>query len=86
MVSYDQSRYFLFKAFIDGLCDKNQSASKQANCSDEFTAPTFSCDVAKLKATLAEMTSSFKIEIFTHINDSISQVYHDFEQAVCYLE
>ena len=85
MLSYDQNLYYLKRLSI-GLPDKDKSFWRKSDRGDELTAPTISSDVADLKATMAEMMSSFKTEIFTHTNDSISQVYHNFEQAVCYLQ
>ena len=64
------------------MSDKDRSASKQTDRSDEITAPTISSDIADLKAAMSEMMCSFKTEIFAHVSDSISQVYQDFQQAV----
>ena len=80
MVSYDQSLYYLKRLSI-GQRDKDKSSSEQSDRGDELTAPTISSDVADLKATMAEMMSRFKTEIFTYPNDYISQDYHDFEHA-----
>ena len=54
------------------MSDKDRSASKQTDRSDEITAPTISSDIADLKAAMAEMMCSFKTEIFAHVSDSIS--------------
>ena len=69
------------------MCDKdcqitgNKSASKQVGDSDELTSPTIKNDLADIKADMTEMMSSFKTELLSHVNASISQVYQDFEQA-----
>jgi histidinol phosphatase-like PHP family hydrolase len=69
------------------MCDKDcqitgdKSASKQASGSDEITSPTIKNDLADIKAAMTEMMSSFKTELLSHVNASISQVYQDFEQA-----
>ncbi|CAB4028257.1 Hypothetical predicted protein, partial [Paramuricea clavata] len=69
------------------MCDKDchitgtKSASKQARGSDEITSPTIKNDLADIKAAMTEMMSSFKTELLSHVNASISQVYQDFEQA-----
>ena len=69
------------------MCDKdcqitgNKSASKQASGSGEITSPTIKNDLADIKAAMTEMMSSFKTELLSHVNESISQVYQDFEQA-----
>ena len=69
------------------MCDKdcqitgNKSASKQVGGSDELTSPTIKNDLADIKAAMTEMMSSFKTELLSHVNASISQVYQYFEQA-----
>jgi hypothetical protein len=69
------------------MCDNdcqitgNKSASNQARSSDEIISPTIRNDLADLKATMTEMMSSFKTELLSHVNASISQVYQDFDQA-----
>ena len=69
------------------MCDKdcqitgNKSASKQVGGSDEITSPTIKNVLADIKAAMTEMMSSFKTELSSHVNASISQVYQDFEQA-----
>ncbi|CAB3986867.1 Hypothetical predicted protein [Paramuricea clavata] len=69
------------------MCDKdcqitgNKSASKQARSSEEITSPTIKNDLADIKAAMTEMMFSFKTELLSHVNESISQVYQDFEQA-----
>lgn len=69
------------------MCDdalrtiSNKSASQQdSTSSDAVATPTIN-NFADLKLAMSEMMSSFKTELLTHVNESISQVYQDFEQV-----
>ena len=69
------------------MCDdklrkmSNKSASQQdSTSSDAVATPTIN-NFADLKLAISEMMSSFKTELLTHVNESISQVYQDFEQV-----
>ena len=69
------------------MCDdalrniSNKSASQQdSTSSDAVATPTIN-NFADLKLAMSEMMSSFKTELLTHVNQSISQVYQDFEQV-----
>ena len=69
------------------MCDdalrqiSTKSASQQDSTgSDAVATPTIN-NFADLKLAMSEMMSSFKTEILTHVNESISQVYQDFEQV-----
>ena len=88
---YDRSTFVRSKTILQrlsiGMSDKDRSASKQTDRSDQLIAPTISSDIADLKAAMSEMMYSFKTEIFAHVSDSISQVYQDFnlfeEKIMC---
>ena len=69
------------------MCDdelrktNNKPASQQERTgSDELTSRVVN-NFADLKATMSEMISNFKTELLTHINESILQVYQDFQQV-----
>ena len=67
------------------MCDdalrkiSNKSASQQDSTSSDAVATLTINNFAYLKLAMSEMTSSFKTELLTHVNESISQVYQDFE-------
>ena len=69
------------------MCDdelrktNNKPASQQERTgSDELTSRVVN-NFADLKAAMSEMISNFKTELLTHINESILQVYQDFQQV-----
>jgi hypothetical protein len=69
------------------MCDKDiqitssKAASKQDSGSDGGTTPAVKTNLTDLKSVMTEMLSSFKTELLTQVNESISQVYRDFEQV-----
>ncbi len=69
------------------MCDKDiqitssKAASKQDSGSDGGTTPAVKTNLTDLKSVTTEMLSSFKTELLTQVNESISQVYRDFEQV-----
>ena len=70
------------------MCDNalrkisNKSASQQdSTSSDAVATPTINNFADFGKLAMSKMMSSFKTELLTHVNESISQVYQDFEQV-----
>ena len=69
------------------MCDKDiqitssKAASKQDSGSDGGTTPAVKTNLTDLKSVMTEMLSSFKTELLTQVNESISQVYRNFEHV-----
>ena len=69
------------------MCDdalrkiSNKSASQQDSTSNDAVATPTLNNFAHLKLAMSEIMSSFKTKLLTHVNESISQVYQDFEQV-----